>query len=203
MTPFTDTIRTPAVAEYLLLLEPRKDLSDHIITIKETFCDKYKATETLKGKPHLTLVHYTQYLTFESRIRQRLRTLSLQITPFNVELQDFGSFPTHTIFINVVTRTAIQNLVKNIRTHLQGMMKMDKDNKPHFILEPHITIARKLKPWQYEQGWKEYSHSSFTGKFIASEMTLLKKGPGAGKYELVEKYAFQGIPVNASQAMLF
>ncbi|MGC4231572.1 MAG: 2'-5' RNA ligase family protein [Niabella sp.] len=203
MAPLTDTITTPAVAEYLLLLEPRKDLSDYITTIKQAFYDRYKAPEALKGKPHLTLVHYTQYTTFESRIRQRLRTLSLQTTPFSVELQDFGSFPTHTIFINVVTRTAIQTLVKNIRTHLQGMMKMDKENKPHFILEPHITIARKLKPWQYEQGWMEYSHNNFSGKFIATEMTLLKKGPGAGKYELVEKYALQSIPVNASQAMLF
>lgn len=202
MTPF-DTIKTPAVAEYLLLLEPRRDLSDHITTIKQAFADRYKASEALKGKPHLTLVHYMQYTTFESRITQRLRTLCLQTAPFSVELQGFGSFPTHTIFINVVSRTAIQNLVKNIRTHLQGIMKPDKDNKPHFILEPHITIARKLKPWQYEQGWEAYSNSNFSGKFIATEMTLLKKGPDAYKYELVEKFEFRSVPVKAFQAVLF
>ncbi|GAB3425023.1 2'-5' RNA ligase family protein [Niabella aquatica] len=199
----TDTIKTPAVAEYLLLLEPRKDLSDHITTIKQAFCDRYKAPEALKGKPHLTLVHYKQYTTFESRIRQRLRTLSLQAAPFGIELQGFGAFPSHTIFINVVTRTAIQNLVKNIRAHLQGMMKPDNDNKPHFILEPHITIARKLNPWQYEHAWAAYSNSNFSGKFIATEMTLLKKRPDATKYELFEKFAFQSIPVSASQATLF
>ena len=203
MTPLPAQIRTPAVAEYLLLLEPRKDLSDHITTIKQAFSDRYKAPETLKGKPHLTLVHYTHYTTFESRITQRLRTLCSQTAPFSVELQDFGSFPTHTIFINVISRSAIQNLIKNIRTHLQGMMKLDKDNKPHFIMEPHITIARKLKPWQYEQGWMEYSHNHFSGKFIATEITLLKKEPDAPKYELVEKFGFHSMQVSASQAMLF
>ncbi|MFT4095279.1 MAG: 2'-5' RNA ligase family protein [Niabella sp.] len=196
-------IKTPAVAEYLLLIEPRKDLGDMMMKIRQEFCDKYKCPEAIMGKPHLTLVNYAQYTTFESRICQRLRTLSLQTAPFSIELEDFGSFPTHTLFIKVVTKMAIQNLVKKMRTQLQGMMQPDKDNKPHFIMEPHITISRRLKPWQYEQGWLEYSNKRFSGRFIATGMILLRKEPGAKKYELLEKLEFQNIPVSASQAMLF
>jgi 2'-5' RNA ligase len=196
-------IKTPAVAEYLLLIEPRKDLSDAITQIKKAFYDQYKAPEALKGKPHLTLVNYTQYTSFESRIVQKLHTLSMQFSPISIDLQDYGSFPSHTIFINVVSRSVIQNLVKNIRTHLQGLMKLDKDNKPHFIMEPHITIARRLKPWQYEQGWLAYSHQHFSGRFIASSMILLKRATPDQKYELVKRFEFQGLQVGASQAMLF
>jgi 2'-5' RNA ligase len=196
-------IKTPAVAEYLLLIEPRKDLSEAITHIKKAFYDQYKAPEALKGKPHLTLVNYTQYTSFESRIVQRLRTISMQISPLAIDLQDYGSFPSHTIFINVVSRSAIQNLVKNIRTHLQGLMKLDKDNKPHFIMEPHITIARRLKPWQYEQGWLAYSHQSFSGRFIANSMVLLRRETPDQKYELVSRFDFQGMQVGASQALLF
>lgn len=196
-------ILTPAVAEYLLLIEPRRDLSDAIISIKQDFYDQYKAPEALKGKPHLTLVNYKQYTSFESRIVQKLHATAMQLSAIAVDLQGYGSFPSHTIFINVVSRSGIQNLVKIVRTHLQGLMKLDKDNKPHFIMEPHITIARRLKPWQYEQGWLKYSHESFSGRFIANHMILLKRDTPDQKYELVSRFEFRGMQVSASQAVLF
>lgn len=193
----------PALAEYLLLIEPRHDLSDQITAIKQVFYDKYKAPEALKGKPHLTLTRFTQYDTMEDRIKQRLRQIALEKSPVLIEMANFGSFPSHTIYINVVSRPAVQNLVKSIRTRLQGMMKLDKDNKPHFILEPHITIARRLAPWQYEQGWLEYSHKTFLGRFIANSMVLLRKEEGAQKFTLAERFEFRNMPVSTTQAMLF
>ena len=99
------------------------------------------------------------------------RTLS----PFKIELKDFGSFPSHTIYINIVSKVPDHDIVKTLRQHAQKFMKMDKDNKPHFITEPHLTIARKLQPWQYEKGWLEYEHANFHGRFIADHALLVKK----------------------------
>lgn len=203
MTSFPPQIKPPAIAAYLLLIEPRKDLADSINAVKQAFCEKYNAPEAIKGKPHLTLVSYVQYIAFENRIRQRLRQIALEKAPVMIELSDYGSFPSHTIFLNVVSRAAVQSLVTKIRTGLQAMMKLDKDNKPHFIMEPHITIARRLKPWQYEQGWLEYSNKHFTGRFIATGMVLLRKEADAPKYSLVERFEFLDMPVSATQAMLF
>lgn len=203
MTSFAAHIKPPPVAEYILLIEPRKDICDSIIDMKQAFSKKYKAAEAIKGKPHITLVSYAQYQSFEGRIRQRLRNLSLQTAPFSISLQNYSSLPSHTILINIATKTAVQNLVKNIKTNLQEMMKLDKDNKPYFILDPHIFIARRLKPWQYEQAWLQYSNSNFSEKFIATHFTMLRKEIGAQKFELVEKFEFQNIPVKAVQTRLF
>lgn len=38
-------IKSISIAEYLLLLQPRKDLSDAIMDIKQAFYNKYKAPE--------------------------------------------------------------------------------------------------------------------------------------------------------------
>ncbi len=65
-------------------------------------------------------------------------------------------------------------------------MKIDKDNKPYFITEPHLTIARKLLPWQYEKGWLEYQHRNFHGRFIADHALLLKRKAGE-KYKTCRK----------------
>lgn len=200
---FNPAIKKLTAAEYLLLMQPRKDLSDTIADIKKYFFEKYKAEEAARGKPHITLANFTQYTTFEERIRHRLRLLALSQAPFQVDLLDYGSFPSHTIYINILSRPAIQSLVKLVRSETQSLMKMDSDNKPHFIMEPHLTIARRLKPWQYEQGWLEFGNKNFTGKFIANNMVLLRRDLAGGSYGLVERFEFQNIPVLAKQATLF
>jgi 2'-5' RNA ligase len=81
-------------------------------------------------------------------------------------------------------------------------MKIDKDNKPHFITEPHLTIARKLQPWQYEKGWQQLEHAGFHGRFIASHALLLKRKEGE-YYKQVEKFAFEGVKEEVKQTNLF
>ena len=123
--------------------------------------------------------------------------------PFKIELKDFSSFPSHTIYINVTSRNDVVELVKKIREDSQRLMKLDAENKPHFINDAHITIARKLKLWQYESGWLEYSHLHFTGKFIANKMILLRKKEGEFKFRPVESFDFKNLPIESKQGQLF
>jgi hypothetical protein len=69
--------------------------------------------------------------------------------------------------------------------------------------EPHIAIARKLLPWQYEKGWLEYQHRHFSGKFIADGMLLLKRKEGEKKYQAIQRFEFENLPVNTRQGELF
>lgn len=191
------------VYEYLLVLNPHEDLRNKIMQVKQQFHDSYKAKTALYSKPHITLVNFVQYEMFEERILNRLKTIAMGYHPIKIELRDFGSFPSHTIYINIVSKLPIQGLVKQVRTETQKLMKLDADNKPHFMLEPHLTIARKLAPWQYEQGWLEYSHKHFTGRFIADGMLLLKRQVGEMKYQVVQRLEFQNLPVSTKQGELF
>jgi len=191
------------VYEYLLVLNPHEELRNRIIQVKKDFYDVYKASTAIGGKPHVTLVNFLQYEMMEERLVNRLKTIAMGYYPIKIELKDFGSFPSHTIFINVVSKVPVQDLVKEIRSQAQRLMKLNEDNKPHFIMEPHITIARKLLPWQYEKGWLEYSHKHFTGRFVADGMLLLKRFVGEMKYQVVEKFEFQNLPVTTKQGALF
>ena len=123
--------------------------------------------------------------------------------PFKVEPKDFGSFPSHTIYINVTSKLPIQNLVKQLRSQTQRLMKMNDENKPHFMSEPFITVGRRLKPWQYEKGWLEYSNKHFTGRFIADSMLLLKRPVGELAYQVLQRFEFQNLPISTKQGELF
>lgn len=199
----TTTIPGYRIYEYLLVLSPHKELWDKIIEVKLKFADDYESEHARWGKPHVTLANFVQYEMMQERLVNRLRIVAMGTTPFKVELRDFGSFPSHTIYINVVTKTQVQNLVKAVRHEAQKLMKLNDDNKPHFILEPHVTIARRLLPWQYEKGWVEYSNKNFAGRFIVNNMTLLRRSAGEMKYQVVEKFEFQNMPVMTKQGELF
>jgi len=203
MSSHTPYIQPSNPYEYLLLIEPREDLADDIMAIKKEFSEKYQAPQAVSSKPHITLVSFTQYMAFESRIRQRFRQIATERAPMLIELEGFGSFPTHTLFIKVTTRTTVQNLVTKLRTQVQSLLKPDKEHKPHFIMEPHITIARRLKPWQYEKSWSEYNTRPFSAKFMANHMVLLRKQADGERFTFVERFEFMNMPVCATQAMLF
>jgi len=191
------------IYEYLLVLNPHEALREKIMQVKQHFFDTYKNATAVYSKPHLTLANFVQYAMMEERLLNRLQAIAMGCTPIKVELKDYGSFPSHTIYINVTSKLPIQGLVKNIRTEAQRLMKLNNENKPHFMMEPHITIARKLQPWQYEQGWSAYSHLHFTGRFIADGMLLLRRPIDEMKYEIVKRFDFQNLPVATVQGELF
>ncbi|MBL0305024.1 MAG: 2'-5' RNA ligase family protein [Chitinophagaceae bacterium] len=203
METIVNTIPGYRVYEYLLVLSPHEELWNRIMKVKENFAERYKSDPARWGGPQIALVNFSQYEMMEERIVNRLRTVAMGYPPFKVELKDFGSFPSHTLYINVTSKLPVQNLVKKIRTDGQRLMKLNDDNKPLFSMEPHLTIARKLKPWQYEKGWLEYSNKHFTGRFIADSMSLLKRPAGDRKYRLIHQFEFQNLPVTTKQGELF
>jgi 2'-5' RNA ligase len=198
-------ILSPAykVFEYSLVLNPHEELRNKIMGIKKDFFEHYKSSAVLFSKPNITLATFRQYEIAEERIKNKLQLIAMAHKPAKIELKDYGSFPAHTIFINVTSKVPVQTLVKKIRTETQRLMKFDDDHKPHFILEPYITVARKLQPWQYEKGWLEYSHRNFTGRFIADAMLLLKRPVGELKYEIAARFPFENLPVETVQGALF
>lgn len=189
--------------EYVLILNPHEDLRNKIQKVKKEFADSYQNNMAVFSKPYLPLVNFVQLEMAEERIINRLKNIAMGFPPVKIELKDFGSFPTHSIFIQVTTKQSIQNLVKSVRTEAQQLMKLDADHKPYFSIEPHFTIARKLQPWQFEKGWLAYSHKHFTGRFIADAMLLLKREMGTKNYQIAHRFEFQNLPVAITQGQLF
>ena len=191
------------VNDYILILNPSPELGNRISHIREEFNKEYKMPVT-PGKPNLLICSFTQLAMMEERIVRNLAQIAMGYPPFKVELKDFGSFPTHTIYVKVISKLPIQALVKKVRTETGGLMKLSDDHKPYFSSEPHFTLGRKLKPWQYEKGWLEYSQKHFTARFIAHEMLLLKRAhEGDKSWQVVKHFQFENLPVETKQGQLF
>ena len=198
----SEILSSYATAEYLLVIEAHEGLRIEIMQVKKYLAETYDCPAAAIGKPNITLVRFQQYEMIEQRIVHRLQLMAMAQASFVIELHDFGSFPTHSIYINVTTKTKIVELVKALRP-IQHLLKTDKDRKPHFITAPYITVARKLLPWQYEKGWLEMSNTHFSGRFVVEHLLLLRKREGERKYEVVKKIKLMNVTESITQGQLF
>ena len=187
--------------EYKLVLPLPEAMEQRIHQVRKEFGQHYQYKAD-PGRPHLTLVMFSQLEMAEDRIIQKLRTIGMGEAPFLIELQDYNTFPSHTIFIQVATKNRVKALVKSVK-EIQRLLKTDADHKPYFLQEPMISIARKLKPWQFEKGWLEFSHRKFSGRFVADGMLLLKRKDATRPWQIVQRFEFQSLPVQTRQPSLF
>ena len=189
------------LCEYMLVLQPHDELWQKIMKVKKEFAEAYEAPSAESGKPQVILARFTQLQMMEERIINRLKMVAMALPAFKIELKDYGSFPSHTIYIHVDTKVPLKMALKHLKT-AQALLKT-KEHKPHFMNDFYITIARQLLPWQYEKGWLEYSHKHFTGRFIANHMLLLRRADGEKGYKPIAKFEFLNMPVVTTQGQLF
>ncbi len=187
--------------EYKLVIPLPDALQQKIFAIRTELGENYSYKPD-QGRVHITLVMFSQLEMMEDKIKQRLKTISMGEAPFKIELRDYGAYPSHTIFINIATREPVKKLMRSVR-EIQNILRTDKEHKAHFLQDPVISIARKLKPWQYEKAWLEYSHRQFTGRFIADALLLLKRPEGSIPWQIVERMELQNLPVITKQGGLF
>src|SRR5688500_19455690 len=114
MKTIVNSIPGYQVYEYLLVLNPHEELRNKIVQVKKEFNEKYRIMTPAGGKTYVGLVTFNQYAMMEERIINRLRTVAMGFPPFKVELKNYASFPSHTIYINVTSKLPVQNLVKSI-----------------------------------------------------------------------------------------
>jgi 2'-5' RNA ligase len=190
------------VNEYAIVLQPHEELSNTIMQEKKEFAERFECPEALYVKPRVTLVHFKQHELMELHIVRQLKNITSALSSFKVELKGFGSFPSHTIYINITSKVQIMDIVKELRAS-QKLMKLDDDNKPYFLTEPQISIVRKLQPWQYEKSWLEYEHKHFHGRFIADHVLLLKRREGSKPWQTAGRFAFQNVKTETKQGNLF
>ena len=191
------------VNEYKLILPLPEAIWQKVSRLQSEFSEKYKTPFSRTSRPHILLSQFTTWQMMEEKILHRMQSIAFGLTPFKIELDGFDSYPSHTIFIKVASRQSVKEMVREVKDG-QRLMKMNQQAKPFFSDDPHISIATRLKPWQYEAGWNEFSHRQFTGRFIADHILLLKRDEGSrSAFQVVKRFEMLNLPVVTRQGSLF
>jgi 2'-5' RNA ligase len=189
------------INEYRLVVPISESLQEKVTHIRKKLYEKYKITFPFQIKPSLTVLTCHAYERMEPRLIERLQQVALGFQPFSISLQNYSAYPTHTIYIDVANKSPFNELVKALKP-IHSLVKIP-GHDPHYIKEPHLLIAQKLKPFQFISMWMECEHSQFTGRCLADGMILLKRSAANSRYEVVRRMEFMSLPAQVRQGELF
>jgi 2'-5' RNA ligase len=189
------------INEYRLTIPLPEVLREKITDIRNKLHEKYKVKSTFELQPGLTILKCYAFDKVEPRLIERMQQIAMEHNPFKVELENFAAYPSHTIYIDVPTKSPFNELTKSLKK-MKWLMNIPQQ-EPHFINEPHLIIAQRLKPMQFINLWLECEHSSFSGRFMADRMVLLKRNAQVLRYEVVREMEFMNLPLHVKQGELF
>lgn len=187
--------------EYQLVIMPNEDLRHRIMHIRTEFAKKFGLEKPYSGPAHLPLIRFSQVEMLEDKLKNSLKGIAMGIQPFRMEIKDFGAYPSHSIYLQTTTHTPLVEMVKQLKQ--AGRVLRSTAGEPYFLQDFNITIASRLSPWQFEEGWKDYRHRSFTAKTMVDGLLLLKKSTQGGKFAVVEHFPCLNLPVLTRQGVLF
>lgn len=189
------------VNEYLLVLDIPEALRHKIERARKDLLEKYLIPQPATGRPHVALARFVLPEMLEEKMLYRLQVIAMAEKPFLVEMKDYGSYPMHSIYINIANQQRVLQLIKSLKQARRLMKHGEQD--PHFLQDPAIPLAGRIDKKIYVEAMKEYSHKHFSGKFVADAMLLLKRKAGEKKYMVLRRMEFQNLQVNAAQGNLF
>jgi hypothetical protein len=189
------------INEYRLVIPLAEALQEKVINIRTALHERHRVKANFELQPALTILKFNAFENIEPRLLERLHQVALEHNPFKVELENYAAYPSHTIYIDVLTKSPFNELTKSLKK-MKWLMSIPQ-YEPHFINEPHLIIAQRLKPMQFIGMWMECEHMHFSGRFIAKEMILLKRNAETQHYEELRRMEFMALPLSVKQGELF
>ena len=196
-------IRIPGyrLHDYQLVIMPNETFRQRVMHVRKEFAEKFGLEKPFAGGAHLPLLKFSQVEMMEAKVINALKGIAMGIQPFRVEVKDYGSYPTHSVYLNTTTRSPLLELVKQLKQ--AGRLLKSQSGEPVFLNDFNFTIANKLLPYQYEKGWADLKHRSFNARFMVDGLLLLKRTAQAGKFSVVEHFQCLDLPVLTRQGALF
>ncbi|MCU7615359.1 2'-5' RNA ligase family protein [Chryseobacterium sp. GMJ5] len=155
---------------YFIAIYPSQKIIDAVKVFQKDLASNFNNSKALKNDAHITLLPpFERELTMENDIHVAFDKIDTDISPFEVELNGFGSFPnpnSPVLFVQPEENESLKHLFLNIK-------EVFTFNKRSF--NPHMTIGyRDLSFENYLKAWEIYREKEFKTKFTVDKISLLR-----------------------------
>lgn len=160
------------MSKYLIAIIPPEPIAGDIYKLKEYFKDKYNSKASLNSPAHITM-----HMPFEFEKENDLieKFSGFKVTPFEIVLEGFNTFPPKVIFIDVKENLSLQTCQSDLVAFAKTQLNLFNSNYQDQPFHPHITLAfRDLKKSVFATAWDEFKTKSYHAKFECNRLSLLK-----------------------------
>ena len=144
-------------------------LPDDFTQEVETIRRRFAAPRTA---PHITLIPPFRWTSSEDKLERLIADCIQGCLPFTVTTKGLGRFGRAVIFIDVVLSSQLKELHSRVKEGLEqeGIGDRAKGRPYH----PHITLATRLSPGEFNRYMEELTDYSPKREFRCQEVALFK-----------------------------
>jgi 2'-5' RNA ligase len=160
--------------EYFLVAQPDEEVNEMVLVEKD-FLHAIPGYETgLITKPHITVANFQIKEIMEETLIRWMQNIFNLHASFSVTLNNFSSFPPHTIYLRVQDPKPLKKLANALKI-LDGFIQSNDCPPLYLVAKPHLAIESGLPEYIYEKAIKEYAQRSFHASFKVDKLFLLKR----------------------------
>lgn len=155
---------------YFIAIYPPQQIIDEIKFFKRDLALNFNNSKALKNDAHITLLPpFSREIDLESDIHIAFQKINTNISPFEIYLNGFGSFPNPknpVLFVRPEENESLKQLYLNVT---------EKFSFAKHSFNPHITVGyRNLTYEDFLKAWEIYQSKKYETKFIVERILLLR-----------------------------
>ncbi|WP_426476217.1 2'-5' RNA ligase family protein [Chryseobacterium sp. CBSDS_008] len=155
---------------YFIAIYPPQEIIEEIKFFKRDLAIHYASSRALKNEAHITLFPpFSRESELEGDIHTAFQKINTEMTPFEIELDGFGSFPNPknpVIFVQPDNNPHLTELYYRVKQHF---------NFGNYSFNPHMTIGYRDLTWDnYLKAWEKYKTMQYKTKFLVDKILLLR-----------------------------
>ena len=158
--------------EYLLLVSPPEEIKKSIGKVKKEITVKYGCPAGCT--PNITLASFALAKGYERNMLAHLFAFFINRIAFEIRLNCFGVFPSHTLYAGVQYNESLKRLQNGLLLELTGSLSVREKHirtaKTHCM-----TVAGNLNAAQFSSVSDEYRNRKINTSFLAKNIVLLKR----------------------------
>ncbi|RYG31553.1 MAG: 2'-5' RNA ligase family protein [Chitinophagaceae bacterium] len=183
-------MQTQSSSEYLLVAYPDKTVMDKILAERFHFTETYKVRLRPQLRPHVPVTHFFASEGMEPTLVRWLQKICRMEQGFNLTLNNYSGFPSHTIYIRLQHLDPLQHFL----TQLTAMTDFVEPAHGIYRNRPHISLAGNLPASVYELALSDYSRRIFHESFQVKELVLLGRKDSFESFKTVQVFGL--LPAN-------
>lgn len=155
---------------YFIAVYPPQKIIDEVKIFKQDLALNYENSKALKNEAHITLFPpFSRELDLENDIHEAFQKIDTNMSPFEVELNGFGSFgnpKNPVIFVQPENNDQLNELYLRVK---------ERFNFTPYSFHPHMTVGyRNLTYENYLKAWETYKSKEYKTKFLVDKILLLR-----------------------------
>lgn len=155
---------------YFIAIYPPQPIIEEINVFKKDLLINYGNSKALKNEAHITLFPpFDREIELEEDIHMAFQKINTDLSPFEVTLNGFGSFPNPknpVLFVQPEENENLKELYFRVK---------EKFNFKNYSFNPHVTVGyRDLTYENFLKAWPNYKDKTYKTKFIVDRIVLLR-----------------------------